>query len=277
MNRIHNYACLIFFTVFFSLLSNFAMASVLIVGGSKVLESDPIAATTVALMINAKNDGQFKFHCTASILDQNILVTAAHCVCPNPKSAPPAAHPNQLKVVFGLEVKRPKQVIAISDIKVHPNYLGYLDADQVDMADIAIIKLASPLPDGYHAAKILDPKEPLLAGEIVTLAGYGRTSMDMFNTIGTLRRVNTTILNPNFGTSEIEIEQSNGQGACFGDSGGPAFVNINGALFLWGVTNHLYPQGINTALDCKHQIIYANINAHLDFIAKSIAEMQVNH
>src|SRR5258708_1675351 len=47
--------------------------SIEIVGGSKVSASDPIASTTVGL-----SDGEAL--CTASLIDDDIAVTAAHCV-----------------------------------------------------------------------------------------------------------------------------------------------------------------------------------------------------
>ena len=60
----------------------------MIIGGTIVDASDPVASTTVLV-----TDGNYI--CTGSIIDTDLVVTAAHCV---------AAPAENLKIVFALDI-----------------------------------------------------------------------------------------------------------------------------------------------------------------------------
>jgi secreted trypsin-like serine protease len=236
-----------------------ASASDLIIGGTVVDANDPVASTTVLV-----TDGNFI--CTGSIIDQDLVVTAAHCV---------AAPAENLRIVFARDINGTidkSMVLPITGYIANPGWQG--DASQgVDQHDIAVIRLDGALPAGYHPATLLsaDASAGLKKGEVTELAGYGITNAKTQDGAGTLREVDVKILQQ-LGQTEVVLDQRTGKGACHGDSGGPAFVNVGGELQLWGVTNRGYPD--NAPDDCRHEVVYTRIAAYADFISQSASQLR---
>jgi secreted trypsin-like serine protease len=223
-----------------------------IVGGTTVSASDPVASTTVIV-----SDGNYI--CTGSIIAEDIVVTAAHCV---------DADPRDLKVIFSRTLPQSFTGSAVHDIYgfvANPGWQGDSSSGP-DEHDIAIIRFKGHLPSGYAAANLLDENANLRPGQRVTLAGYGITDAETHDGAGTLRKVNVTV-KQKLGQTEVILDQTSGKGACHGDSGGPAFVTSGGKLLLWGVTNRGYPD--NAPDDCVHYAVYTRITAYSDFIAQA--------
>jgi secreted trypsin-like serine protease len=84
-----------------------------IIGGIDVGASDPIASSTVALVMVDPN--QEVSLCSGSILTSNLIITAAHCVA-NPKSV--------VHIVFGTKFTQEdlKNSVQASAFEPHPNY-----------------------------------------------------------------------------------------------------------------------------------------------------------
>jgi secreted trypsin-like serine protease len=239
-----------------------------IVGGTAVSADDPIAATTV--FISGQED-EGTYFCSGSLIDQDMVVTAAHCV--------QGAIDGSLRVIFTQKVSFDDQGLptltdaspevhqvygAIFNPQYDPNYTG------VDQHDIAIIRFKSGLPTGYKTATMLNASVNLTAGETTTLAGYGTTQPDGSDSGGELRKVDVQIASM-LGKTEVVLDQSQGKGACFGDSGGPAFITTSGQLLLWGLTNRAYPDDVS---DCAHESVYTRITAYSDFVSSSEATLK---
>jgi secreted trypsin-like serine protease len=239
-----------------------------IVGGDAVSANDPIASTTV--FISGQED-EGTYFCSGSLIDKDMVVTAAHCV--------QGALDNSLRIIFTRQVSFDSDGIPTltdSSPEVHqvygsifnpqydPNYTG------ADQHDIAIIRFKGELPSGYQTSTLLNASVNLTAGETVTLAGYGTTQPDGSDTGGDLRKVDVQIASM-LGKTEVVLDQSQGKGACFGDSGGPAFVTTNNQLFLWGLTNRAYPDDVS---DCSHQSVYTRITTYSDFVSQSEATLR---
>lgn len=230
-----------------------------IVGGQTVSADDVIAATTVMV-----TDGNFI--CTGSIIAQDIVVTAAHCT---------AAKAEDLRIVFARQM--PDDLTTVTDT-VHAIY-GFVanpgwqgeSSTGPDQHDIAIIRFKGDLPSGYSVAQLLPADEALTKGETVTLAGYGITNAETQDGAGLLRKVDVQIAKK-LGKTEEVLDQTEGAGACHGDSGGPAFVTLNGQLLLWGVTNRGYPD--NAPDDCVHESVYTRITAYTDFINQAAQQLR---
>lgn len=227
-----------------------------IVGGNEVAANDPVATSTVLI-----TDGNFI--CSGSIIAKDMVVTAAHCV--NASAA-------DLRVVFArtLEGLQKSQVLPITGFRANPAWKG--DASSgVDQGDIAVIRLNGALPAGYAPAKVgrKVPKQ----GDTALLAGFGITDAQTKDGAGTLREVNVTV-SSTLGQTEVVVDQTDGKGACHGDSGGPAFAVSGGKITLWGVTNRGYPD--NAPDDCVHYAVYTRIAAYASWIASTEAELRAN-
>ena len=118
--------------------------------------------------------------CTATAIGRDLLLTAAHCVQPG----------SDYKLV-GSEPGQPPILKAVARIARHPQFdmqrlLGHLAT-----ADVALIKLAEPLPAQIPLARIGGETETINVGETLVVAGYGVTVRGDGRTGGTVRAAST--------------------------------------------------------------------------------------
>jgi secreted trypsin-like serine protease len=228
----------------------------MIVGGSVVAAGDPTTVSTVGI-VGQTTQGQYI--CTGSLIAQDMVVTAAHCL--------DGTQPDSIRVIFARNMQKSTadQQMPIAGYAVNSNYQGE-SATGPDQADIGVIRLAEPLPAGYAPAQLmtLAQTNALSKGDSVLLAGYGITSAFTQAGAGTLRKVSVPVFGPLGSTEEI-LDQTGDKGGCNGDSGGPAFVNDGGQLLLWGLTNRSYPDDAPNT--CESYAVYTKIAAYSDWIA----------
>jgi secreted trypsin-like serine protease len=228
-----------------------------IVGGTPVTITDPIASSTVALvMIDPTQEVSL---CSGSILTDEMIITAAHCV----------AHPKSVvRIVFGTKFTSDdlKNSVQADSFEPHPDYNPAKMSQ--DQNDVGLVFFRGGLPEGYKPAVLLTQANTLAKGTEVELAGYGITQAGTQKGAGVLRKAQVEVVNPNFGKTEVILDQSHGEGACHGDSGGPAFVRNGATNYLWGITSRAYP---NTASDdCAHQVVYTKIASQIGFIESAM-------
>jgi hypothetical protein len=207
--------------------------------------------------------------CTATILSDQFLVTAAHCV--------DNADPRMLRVIFGLDIAdRGGVVVQSVETYVQSPVWPVRQFSEFDTGDIAVIKFRGGLPMGYRPARVLTDPSALANGVPVLLAGYGasgavQTPQGMDHPgAGRLRSVVTSVKNSAYSASEILVEQSAGKGACHGDSGGPAYVKLNGQLYVWGVTS----RGVDDPGDtCGVSAAYTSIPFYWSWISRTVEQL----
>jgi hypothetical protein len=245
-----------------------ASASDHIVKGTVVQAGDPVALSTVFLAMKKTSGYEF---CTGSIIDQDIVVTAAHCV--------DGVSPDSIQVMFTLDVTMSfllgTPTSTSGPDSVHPVYGAVADPQYstsgIDRHDIAIIRFKGLMPDGYQAATLLGDSAPLNSGEAVVLAGYGSTNPVLSSSVGQLRKADVSV-DQMLGQTEVVLNEKNGAAACWGDSGGPAFVQLDSSsLLLWGLTNRPYPDANPT---CIGESVYTRITRYSDFIASAEASLR---
>lgn len=207
-----------------------------ILGGTDVTASDPIAHAVARIRWTG-------FFCTASVIGPRTLLTGAHCVDGNFTGR--GVDPATLSVEFGNVGAQDAQTRKIEKFFIHPGWLATLAKLKnprgggpvfPDQGDMAVVVLTEPIPEGYIPVDLLSSREMLQKGSTVTLAGFGKTAL---GSLGILEKVQASILDSAYGRSEIKIDQSQGVGICFQDSGGPAYVEVEGKLFLWGVASRV--------------------------------------
>lgn len=177
--------------------------------------------------------GSYGTACTATAIARDLLLTAAHCVQPGADyklvdSVPPPGQAPVLKDI--LHIARDPQF----DLKRLFAHLA--------TADVALAKLAAPLPERIPAVPLADAAPPVAVGDALVVAGYGVTVRGDGRTGGTVRAA-TLVATGEPGTLQIRLVDprtkgdSAGLGACAGDSGAPAFRNDNGSLAIVGVVS----------------------------------------
>ena len=229
--------------------------------------------------------------CTGSLIERDVVLTAAHCI----------ADEGLRRVVVLLALDDVKvtqeQVIEGINARIHPEYAPTDDKSKV-WNDIAVVKLETPAPADFKLAVLptAETVKQLTKGSKLTLAGYGITNAVIRKVLkdkngkvvvgkdgqpqtielpgrgsGTLRRVsNIAVTGVTADQKEISFNQENLRGACHGDSGGPALLQLkDGSYIQVGVTS----RGTNQLGNCNEGAIYTGVAGQLDFIALAIADM----
>ena len=104
-------------------------------------------------------------------------------------------------------------------------------------------------------------------GEKIELAGYGISDASDNIGAGILRKTSVIVLNPKFSSTEIELDQSHGGGACHGDSGGPAYLMIKKHPYLFGITSRGEGQ-------CDREVIYTKIAAYQKWFTQAVRRLR---
>lgn len=220
-----------------------------IIGGKDADGTEAFAKTTVLLY-----DLRQGAMCTGTIASENLIVTAAHCV---------SASAGSMLVIFGKNFDDQNKVIRpVVQAFMSDKYL--VRATQlIDNGDIGLVSFMGGLPAGYEAAEFLSDATLLKDAETISLAGYGLSDGVGKTGAGILRSVDTTILSAAYSPSEVLVDQSKGVGACHGDSGGPAWITVDGKRLVFGVTS----RGVNDPDDhCNAAAVYTSIAAYADWV-----------
>ena len=120
--------------------------------------------------------------CTGSAISDYVILTAAHCVVKGNTSNTSVIFYPSLSCESGFN--RATYSIPVTKIVVHPDYNAKLEAD-VTKGDLAVVTLASKIPDGYKVYKIANPDEVI--DDPLLMYGYGKTGSNQKGA-GILRR-----------------------------------------------------------------------------------------
>jgi hypothetical protein len=148
------------------------------------------------------------------------VLTAAHCVT--------------ALVDYQVKPYQSGQPIKIASIVRHPRFDAASYAASRATADLALLKLASPLPDIVVPATLAAPRR-VAAGETLTIAGFGVTLAGTPRGLGIPRMAALTVTGKP-GSLQIRLYdaaargQHIGLGGCTGDSGAPAFEGQSASI-----------------------------------------------
>jgi hypothetical protein len=152
------------------LLAALAIAPALAMAGGAPPAADGAGRSVVMIL------GSYGTACTATAIARDLLLTAAHCVQPAADYKLVASEPGQDPVLKDIaRIERDPQF----DLK---KLFGHLAT-----ADVALIKLAEPLPAKIPPVPLGDDTQPVAVGDAFVVAGFGVTVRGDGRTGGTVR------------------------------------------------------------------------------------------
>ncbi len=222
-----------------------------IVNGNDADGSEPFVKSIAGLAVQAPT-GQLAIFCTGTIISEDLVVTAGHCI--------PNVQNDRIKffVVFGLnESSENLELRPIVRKTAHDNYPS--KGSNQDINDIGLVQFSGGLPEGYHPMPILEDDSVLQPGTEVLMVGYGTNNPSTQGGSGILRYTYIPIAG-SFGENEIVTDESK-SGSCNGDSGGPGLIYLDGQYYLWGATSR-------GDAYCRRFGIYTKVTAYRDWITQ---------
>jgi hypothetical protein len=160
-------------------------------------------------MVLMRGPGEAGF-CSALVLDDRTLLTAAHCLRAVRDMA-----------VHYRDASGAPVVIPVEAAVAHPQYRPDAIRARVESIDVALIRTARPLDPRFVGAALASGDGPAV-GDPVILTGYGSTREGDWKSGGSLRSVALAVRAP---ASSVLVWAADPDGkvagACSGDSGAP--------------------------------------------------------
>jgi secreted trypsin-like serine protease len=184
------------------------------------------AARPIVMVVDDRED-----LCTGTALAPDLVLTAAHCVT--------------RPIEYEVRAYQNGQTIKVRAIARHPRFDMAAYTLSRATADIALLKLTSPLSDIVVPATLAVARR-VAVGETLTIAGFGVTLAGTPKGLGIPRMARLAVTGKP-GSLQIRLvdpatrNATNGLGGCTGDSGAPAFDG-EGPLVIGVVTWSTAPQ-----------------------------------
>ena len=229
-----------------------------IIGGEDVLLADKKFKSVVGILMMDRFLNPFAI-CSGTLIDSQVVLTAAHCVQDKPAGT-------QFYIVFGTHLTSRDKITSIHKATVAVSHRLFDVKQPRDAYDIALMKFDGPAPRDAVIAPILKDKNFLKSGTPLVVAGYGRDSNFSDGHSGQLKFANIKVANSRYSATEFRTTQFF-KGICLGDSGGPAFVEINGVFYVAGITNRTNYFG---SVECVLSSYFARVDQFQDWIEQNL-------
>ncbi|XP_069089233.1 chymotrypsin-like elastase family member 1 [Pleurodeles waltl] len=236
--------------------------TVRVVGGTEAKKNS--WPTQISLQYNS--GGSWYHTCGGTLIRNNWVMTAAHCVDRNMNFRVVLGDHN-IRVHEGTE-----QYISVSRVIRHPNWnsnniaAGY---------DIALLKLSSNAAlNSYVQLGRLPPDGQILSNtHPCTITGWGMTKSNG-QVSATLQQAPLPVVDHRTCTSssywgstvKSTMVCAGGDGVrsgCQGDSGGPLHCSVNGASYVHGVTSFVSTSGCNTR---NKPTVFTRVSAYISWM-----------
>lgn len=195
-----------------------------IIGGSLDTEHPEV-------MLLAHRSG---FLCTGTVIhvegQTGFLLTAAHCATEEDgESETVPLRARDFVVVPGADFAESTTAFGVTNVAVEPRYQGGFAEHDIAIMQFFFGNAPAPsvIPPLLASEDTLDIDDPLL------LVGFGQTETDEANT--QRRHVERSI--EELDTELLVYSQADARGTCFGDSGGPGIVVVDGEERVAGVVS----------------------------------------
>ncbi|MFV8258488.1 S1 family peptidase [Bdellovibrio bacteriovorus] len=253
-----------------------------IVNGQTLASGNELSSSTVMVIhINYKEETSI---CTGTLVANNKVLTAAHCI---------SSWGGKTAIAFSNNVgcvsSAPKRTLRLVTDTAVPDAYSYWNKTDFNNAstDLAVLKFSGSVPEGYKIRELPQKSYSVAPTDRLVMTGYGTTT-EKGEDSGTLRFTSTPSSNV-LGTSfylalvgksvsvpkTIIVDQAN-TGVCTGDSGGPLYNQVGSSLTLVGITS----MGVdNRATDekkvrvCHGVALFTDVREHLDWINEKIKSL----
>jgi secreted trypsin-like serine protease len=168
--------------------------------------------------------------CSGAAIAPDLVLTAAHCV--------PAGFDYKLIEYDSL---RQPTLRDVAHVVRHPQFDREAARANRVTPDLALVKLAEPLPANY-APVAVGARAKIAVGDKFIVAGYGVSTRGDGRSGGTARTATLVATGPP-GSSHLRLVdpatkgERPGLGACTGDAGAPVFDTSGGRLALIGIVS----------------------------------------
>jgi hypothetical protein len=205
--------------------------------------------------------------CSGTLVTPDIVMFAAHCIHPDNSGYTADA------VAFGEDALDPARLVPVANCETHP---GYDPGSQ--WLDLAYCRLAEPVTDVPIIPLLMGCEVGVLdEGDTVAIVGFGASSavydgVELDLQGGGLKRYTLMEVEAiDYADNDLLI-LGDDTGACFGDSGGPAFARLpDGQWRVIGAASTLHPDTPYLPGDdvCTYGTVYELGYTEADWIESS--------
>lgn len=214
------------------------------------VDSNNTYSNTGAFIVKSPSGEIFPI-CSGTLITPNVFLTASHCTQYFTSTLAPAGYTAYVSfdksIPFGNLTSAKTKLLAVQYVVTNPNY----NQSQSDSGDIGVLILQSNVkgfaPATLASCGLLDQlaAQNLLRDAVFTNAGYGLQNrvvgggVPYFQDMNPIPRMYSfsSFNSLNGGYIRLSQNPSTGNGGtCFGDSGGPNFITVDGQLILASIT-----------------------------------------
>lgn len=203
-----------------------------------------------AFIVKSSTTGQVFPICSGTMITDNVFLTASHCTDSYTRDLAPegwvAYVSLDASIPFGDLTSSKTQLLAVAHVVTNPNY-NQAQSDSGDIGALILERSARVTPAALPSCGLLDQlvAQNGLKTASFTNVGYGVQNrvvgggLPFFQDLNPIPRMFSfsSFNSLNGGYMRLSQNQSTGNGGtCFGDSGGPNFMTLNGQQLIVSIT-----------------------------------------